>query len=387
MAGSYRFLLALTSIFWRESWKYGERAFRYCNHDVGHALAGLSVSAGIQGWRLALLNGLSDGDIEAALGFDRTQWEPLEEEHVELLGWVRAGKDKRVSPSLPEELIDRLSGLPVKGRPNRLSNRRVDWQVIGDVAAKTRKPRTEEQSPALGKRPFLGAAASPFSAVEIIRKRRSAVEFDPDGTLPRDRFFAILDKTLPRRGCPPFDAGLSPPWVHLLLFVHNVEQLARGIYFLFRNSEDTDAVKSALDKEFIWKPLCDQLPLYLLREGDFRRQAARVSCHQEIAGNGCFSLGMVARFQERILPAPYRYRRLFWETGMIGQVLYLEAEAQGVRGTGIGCYFDDAVHDLMGLKDMAWQSLYHFTIGHSIEDRRLAILPPYHHLQPADRHE
>ena len=29
--------MALTSITWREAWKYGERAFRYCNHDVGHA--------------------------------------------------------------------------------------------------------------------------------------------------------------------------------------------------------------------------------------------------------------------------------------------------------------------------------------------------------------
>ena len=33
------FDVALTSIAWREAWKYGERAFRYCNHDVGHALA------------------------------------------------------------------------------------------------------------------------------------------------------------------------------------------------------------------------------------------------------------------------------------------------------------------------------------------------------------
>ena len=26
-------LVALASIYWRESWKYGERAFRYCNHS------------------------------------------------------------------------------------------------------------------------------------------------------------------------------------------------------------------------------------------------------------------------------------------------------------------------------------------------------------------
>jgi len=27
--------------------------------------------------------------------------------------------------------------------------------------------------------------------------------------------------------------------------------------------------------------------------------------------------------------------KLFWEAGLLGQVLYLEAEAAGVRGTGI----------------------------------------------------
>ena len=70
-----------------------------------------------------------------------------------------------------------------------------------------------------------------------------------------------------------------------------------------------------------------------------------VSCHQDIAGDGAFSLGMIAVFRDTICSAPYRYRQLFWETGMIGQVLYLEAEAHGVRGTGIGCFFDDAVHE------------------------------------------
>ena len=72
---------------------------------------------------------------------------------------------------------------------------------------------------------------------------------------------------------------------------------------------------------------------------------------------------------------------------MIGQVLYLEAEAQGVRGTGIGCFFDDPVHEVIGLKDNTWQSLYHFTIGHPVEDPRLTTLPPYSHLKDMDRVE
>lgn len=93
------------------------------------------------------------------------------------------------------------------------------------------------------------------------------------------------------------------------------------------------------------------------------------------------SLGMIARFRKTIEQEPYRYPHLFWETGMIGQVLYLEAEAHGVRGTGMGCYFDDPVHDIMGLRNNDYQSLYHFTIGEPIEDTRLTTYPPYYHLE------
>jgi nitroreductase len=73
----------------------------------------------------------------------------------------------------------------------------------------------------------------------------------------------------------------------------------------------------------------------------------------------------------------WMYRRLFWECGLIGQVLYLEAEAAGVRGTGIGCFYDDPVHEALGLQGHAWQSLYHFCVGNPIEDTRLETSPGY----------
>ena len=53
------------------------------------------------------------------------------------------------------------------------------------------------------------------------------------------------------------------------------------------------------------------------------------------------------------------------------------AEAAGLRGTGIGCYFDDVLHQALGLQDLTYQSLYHFTLGGPREDRRLLTLPPY----------
>jgi hypothetical protein len=108
--------------------------------------------------------------------------------------------------------------------------------------------------------------------------------------------------------------------------------------------------------------------------------AATVSCNQDIAADGAFSLGMIAEFRSTVLAGACSYRRLFWEAGVLGQVLYLEAEAAGVRATGIGCYFDDAFHDVLGLSDDQFQSLYHFTVGGAVDDPRLVTLPPYAHL-------
>jgi hypothetical protein len=73
----------------------------------------------------------------------------------------------------------------------------------------------------------------------------------------------------------------------------------------------------------------------------------------------------------------YGYRELLREAGLIGQVLYLEAEAAGIRGTGIGCFFDDPVHQVCGLTDTSWQSVYHFTVGTPITDARIETSPPY----------
>lgn len=63
---------------------------------------------------------------------------------------------------------------------------------------------------------------------------------------------------------------------------------------------------------------------------------------QDIASDGCFSLGMVAHFEPTLQnKGAWMYPRLFWETGILGQVLYLEAHAVGISATGIGCFFDD----------------------------------------------
>ncbi len=82
------------------------------------------------------------------------------------------------------------------------------------------------------------------------------------------------------------------------------------------------------------------------------------------AGDGSFSLGMIADYMDSLVTyGAAFYRNLFWEAGLVGQVLYLEAEEASIRSTGIGCYFDDPVHEVFGICSRDWQSFYHFTVG------------------------
>jgi SagB-type dehydrogenase family enzyme len=384
------FLVALTCIFWREAWKYGERAFRYCQHDVGHALAALSFSANLLGWKVTWLNAVSDAEIARLLGFDQTRWPEFEAEHPELLCFVHRGGEQKIPRYWPPEIVSEFSALEFQGVPNQLSEDHVDWEIISRVAETTSKPEFSEGVFAAPVRLGLPDTPRPFyaptpqsdiPAAQIIRQRRSAVAFDGVSGITKDKFFAMLDKTLPRDTCAPFDVGLNVSCVHLLLFVHRVTGLDPGLYFFLRAERDLPALQEKCHRHFLWRPVDAALPLYLLQAGNFQSTATSVSCQQSIAGDGAFSLGMIARFREEVETAPCRYRHLFWETGMIGQVLYLEAEAHGVRATGIGCFFDDPVHELMGLADDTFQSLYHFTVGGPREDARLATRPAYHHLE------
>ncbi len=375
------FLLALTSIFWREAWKYGERAFRYCNHDMGHAIASASFAANLLGWKVSHLSEVSDEDIEHLLGFHKTRWIEHEEEHPEALCYVHPSGDGGIAKKLPSGLASGISELPFQGNPNRLSADHVNWEIIAEAAKATRKPVTCQEKMPDAKKPFMDKARSELTAARIIRQRRSAVAFDGVTSISEDQFMTMLDKTLPRKDCAPFDFELGPVRVHLLLFVHRVTGLTPGLYLFVRDERDLELLKFSFRPEFLWRKTSSGLPLYLLGEGFLMSEATAASCHQQIAGDSSFSLGMIAKFKQVIEEWPFLYRHLFWESGMIGQVLYLEAEAHGVRSTGIGCFFDDPVHQIMGLQDNTFQSLYHFTVGGPVDDARLQTWPPYFHLK------
>jgi SagB-type dehydrogenase family enzyme len=393
------FLVGLTSIHWREAWKYGERAFRYCQHDVGHAIAALRIAAATLGWSAALLQGLADTTIEDLLGLNRAEdFAAAEREHpaaVLALWPTEPGGDgppgapqRTLRLQLDPALVHELARERWHGVANRLSgDPPMHWEAIDQVTAATRKPATGSQRLDLFEAQAAESSGGGPVAGQIILQRRSLLACDGRTSIPAERFYRMLARVMPRAELPfsrrpiPWDTLPWEPNIHLGLFVHRVDGIEPGLYLLARDPSKMARLKGAMRPRFAWAPPPDcpaDLPLRLLEAGDARRLATQVSCHQAIAGDGAFSLAMLAEYQEALIThGAWFYRHLFWEAGLIGQVLYLEAEAAGVRATGIGCFFDDPVHSVFGLEGFAFQSLYHFTVGGSVDDPRLTTLAPY----------
>ncbi|MDP3940384.1 MAG: SagB/ThcOx family dehydrogenase, partial [Deltaproteobacteria bacterium] len=360
------------------------------------------IAAATLGWNAVILDGLADRTIEQLLGLDRPgDFEGAEREEPELIMVVwptdaGIGGLEVAGRSLPlhidPDAVHALTQQRWCGKANRLSaDDPFPWEIIDHVATASRKLSSERTTLELVNpartRGRVGGAGNGPSAGQIIRQRRSLLSCDGETMIAAESFYRMLFRVMPRvertvnQRPMPWDGIPWDPTIHLALFVHRVVDIPPGLYMLPRNPGTMKTLRSVMRTEFSWTPppRCPpDLPLYLLAEGDVRDVATTVSCHQGIAGDGAFSLGMIAEFEPTLRKVgPWFYRRMFWEAGAVGQVLYLEAEAAGVRATGIGCFFDDPVHDVFGFPDATFQSLYHFTIGGPVDDPRLTTLPPY----------
>lgn len=419
-------LVGLSSIIWREAWKYGERAFRYCQLDSGHAIGALRYAAATLGWSLQIRDDCDHQKLAQYLGLDRdSDFTGAEREEAELLIEITAEKNDATLPFDSQPLQWHGQASILDAHPM------YRWSVIDEVTLASRKPATplktdkfSENYPALKldseasnnlysshfplpnpggttshstKLPEYGSQVAGYLpqaregenvslrdsktlyAATLIRQRRSAQRFNAKCIQEADSFYRMLDALLPRLTAP-LDVWQEQSRVHPVLFVHRVAGLAPGIYALPRSPAAQMQMQSAMHHDFIWiKPSgCpDHLPLFLLAETDLSKAAKIMNCHQAIAGDSTFMLALLAEFDAPLQAAPWRYRQLYWEAGLLGQVLYLQAEAAGLRGTGIGCFFDDVCHELLGLQDKSFQSLYHFTVGYPLTDERIASLPPY----------
>jgi len=371
-AGAPQLLVGISSVMWREAWKYGERAFRYCQLDAGHAVGALRYAAALLEWPCTEQPQCSTATVAHLLGLDRAHEFSAgrvaftEQEEAEILlsllpgsvdlGWLESA----VATATWHGSASAIDRHPM-----------YRWDAIDEVAEATRRVAGRfPAAMAFGDMVAWHAGKTP--AAQLILQRRSAQRFDARHVMPQQDFLAMLLALLPAAAAP-WDALATPPRIGLVLFVHRVEGMEPGLYLLPRET----ALGEHMRPDFLRTPVVgapEQLRLQRLTPApaaELHRAARSIHCHQDIASNACFALGMLAEFDRPVSEDPTAYRTLHREAGLIGQALYLHAEAHGLRGTGIGCYFDDPFHELLGLHGERYQSVYHFTVGLPLEDARI----------------
>ncbi len=147
----HAFVFGLTSVHWREAWKYGERAFRYCHHDVGHAIGTARIAASTLGWQAVLLDGCDQNTVARLLGTQRAEDLHGGEPSIRIVSWPygQALQDPQPFRCPAYFLIQRRSRRMVKttwvGKANRLSHDHgVHWDIIDTAAESTWKTQANE---------------------------------------------------------------------------------------------------------------------------------------------------------------------------------------------------------------------------------------------------
>jgi len=296
-----------------------------------------------------------------------------------------AAKIAPIKFSFPLNVVEAMKNGQWFGKANKLSWEYDQWELVGEVERTTSKTQVidplelfSKGSSARAVVPTSFYSGALNKAGQVLRQRRSGLDFEPDKTLTREKFVIMLSRIVPHLNSIPFDCL---PWsvsIHIGLIVWGVQDFEPGLYILIRDQTSDTITKDLGNK---WESVADLpfgLNLYFLQSVDretLRQYARDSTCGQDVAKNGCFTLAMFGELDQLLeSQGPHAYRRLMWECGMIGQVLYVEAEAQGFRSTGLGCYLDDAFRDLFGIQAKNYHSFYYFTMGFPIEDPRLSLL-------------
>ncbi len=385
------FFVGLTSIFWRVSWKYGLRAFRYAQHDIGHAINALTFAAAELGWKISLLAEMGTEEIATLLGISGERG-PEKQEPACLLAVYPAGKNCTTG-RISSGAISAFKNLSWEGTPNSLSPKHVEWVGIEKAASAAQKKETDylekKDESNLGMQALsylktnISRSRPDIETVplrSVIRGRRSAIEMNNSAYMEKETFYAMLQKTLPENN-PIFNSLAFGPFTRLLIFVNRVKDLLPGLYIFLRKPKEKEKFKAAIRSDFLWeKPenCPSDLEFYMLMEETLYEFAAQLSCAQRKAADACFTACMLSEFEEPLNRfGAWIYPYLFWECGILGQLLYLEAEANGLRGCGIGCFFDDPLHETIGLKGLEYQDLYHFAVGYPLQEIGVITLPAY----------
>jgi SagB-type dehydrogenase family enzyme len=309
-----------TSIFWRSTWKYRARGYRYCLWDTGTMIANLTSTASALGLPTRLVLGFVDQEVDHLIGVDG--------EHEASICLVSIGKGARPSdrPSPPD--IGRASTrAPASSAPLEPGITYPEVLQAHTAALLQSRVDVEEWRRPLNTKStqnweslylletLTGEESKPAALSQVVLQRGSTRRFARE-PLTFAQLSGLLDnatKTL----SADFLGADGDSLVDLYMIVNSVDGLPSGSYFFSSRHRG----------------------LELLEEGNFREEAGHLCFEQALGADASvvvFLMSDLANVLEHYGNRGYRAAQL--EAGVIGGKLYLCAYSLGLGASGITFY-------------------------------------------------
>jgi SagB-type dehydrogenase family enzyme len=326
--------MVTTSVFWRNAWKYTNRAYRHTYWDTGTMLPNTLAVADAAGLQTSLVLTFADQPVADLLGVDL--------DHEAVVSLVALGTAPAPSPPAPE-----LTALDLPTEP--YSTREIDYSLIrethratllassAEAAASRDAVRAFVESPAYTGSPVRretliplpkpDPAQQPTDPIEAVIRRRGSTRRFAREPITEDQLSTLLDRST--NGIPfdwlfVDDEGIPFNSNDAYLIVNAVEGLAPGAYVYHRE-------RHALE------------PVRQMTEEEARKQAYFLALDQDLGGDAAVNVYFLADLDPMLANLGDRgYRLAQLGAALVAGKLYLASYALGLGATGL-TFYDDAV--------------------------------------------
>jgi SagB-type dehydrogenase family enzyme len=310
--GNARAVLIMTSIFWRSTWKYRARAYRYCFWDTGTIVANLLAAANADRLETAVVTAFEDGPLEALLEVDGDR------EGIACM--VALGRSRSAVGESPIVGPMELESIPLSAKEVvyddlvRIQQASRLWtpEEVSEVRNTRVEPVPRENSHGtITLEPVDSDSATGLGDTIL---RRGSTRIFAREAIRAEELGAVLATS-------KLNANMDfPPLTETYVIVNAVEGVEPGAYYYGHE------IRTWLR----------------LKAGNFRREAGHL-CLDQPLGADCSALIIYMADLERILRGlgNRAYRDAHLEAGLLGGRAYLAAYSLGLGATGLTFYDDD----------------------------------------------
>ena len=294
------FIFFISSIYFRSSWKYKNRAFRYCLLDAGHLIGTMEASSYLFDKKFEILYDFSKEKLNEFFSFDEKEFFTS----IVIVGDKKESKKESFFLELPT--LDGASYI----------EENITFFEKNELVENAYK----ESLKIVDKKAQENSAIFNFQKQrfqDTIFKRRSIREFSKQtiSKLQFESIMGVVNQAI-KSDCDEF--------VDIFYVVNRVEGLVLGLY---KNGE-------------------------LLRVGDFSSKAGYLCLEQDLGKSSAVTFFLTTKSKN--------YQEAYQKAGIIGHRLYLASNYLDIGCSGIGAYYDDEVCEFVQEQTMV---LYALAIG------------------------